>query len=167
MARRAYWSNELTPEVAAVMGNACSGQDDDVLATLDTDTRQHLQREFNEVDFCHVGWISRQQFEAILLKRAYDARTSASLEYQIGGNLEKSYAYRGKAVTADRSLVRAATLVAFAAADPSNSGRIDFAGFVRWQLPTCSKRAGPSTKLCPPVQGLPLRSLGSVSVYSG
>ena len=104
-----------------------------------------------------MGQISRAQFEAILMKRAYDARTSESIEFQIGGILDKKHAYTGKAVTADRSLVRAATLMAFAAADPSNSGRIDFVGFVRWQLPTCAKRAGPSTKLCPPVQRLPRR----------
>jgi len=128
------------------MGSSCSSHDD-VLTTLDTDTLEHLQREFDEVDVAKVGRISRQQFEAILLKRAYDARTSESLEYKIGGILDKSYAYKGKAVTADRSLVRSATQMAFAVADPSNSGTVDFEGFVKWQQPNCAKRAGPSTKL--------------------
>jgi hypothetical protein len=118
-----------------------------------------------QVDVGKVGRISKQQFEAILLKRAYDARTSESLEYQIGGILDKSYAYKSKALVADRSLVRSATLMAFAVADTSNSGTVDFEGFVKWQQPNCAKRAGPSTKLSPPVQCRPLRSPSSVSVY--
>jgi hypothetical protein len=44
------WECGGNPKVVAVMGNACSGHDDDVLAALDTDMLAHLQREFNEVD---------------------------------------------------------------------------------------------------------------------
>ena len=71
------------------MGGACSGlaieRPADV-TTLDMDTLERLDREFNEADVGHVGRITRQQFEALLLKRAYDARTSVRefIDYTTG-----------------------------------------------------------------------------------
>lgn len=92
--------------MTAEMGSACSGLANETPISLDEETLERLQREFNDVDVGKVGRIGRGQFEAILLKRAFSARASEAIEYQIGGILDKSLAYKGKAVAADRSLVR-------------------------------------------------------------
>mmetsp|Transcript_3996 Transcript_3996/g.9566 ORF Transcript_3996/g.9566 Transcript_3996/m.9566 type:complete len:279 (+) Transcript_3996:373-1209(+) len=119
------------------MGSACSGLGGDkppeTVITMDMAMLERLQQEFNDVDVGQLGRIDRQQFEAILLKRAYDARTSESTEFQIGGILDKTNAYKAKDVNADRDLVQMSAVTAFTIADPGNSGGITFAGFCKWQ----------------------------------